>query len=309
MKKRLTTEEFIEKSYTIHGKNYDYSLVDYKNNHTKVKIICQTHGIFEQRPTNHLTGQKCPKCSTKIGHKKQSYSNDVFVKKANMIHNNRYDYSLIDYKTHKNKITILCKTHGEFEQIPSSHLSGKGCPKCGVINSHIKQSHNKVIFIDKSNDVHNFRYDYSNVNYINSHVRVKILCNQHGEFSQLPYLHVKGFGCPICKSSKNELNVQNFLIQKNINYIKEKRFDQCRNILPLPFDFYLPDHNVCIECDGIQHYKPIEYFGGLDSFNKRVKLDEIKSKFCLDNDIKLIRIHYGNKDLDSLLSFLFTRYL
>jgi len=309
MKKRLTTEEFIEKSYKVHEKNYDYSLVDYKNNHTKVKIICKIHGVFEQRPTNHLIGQKCPKCATKIGHEKQSYSTDEFVYKSNIIHNKKYNYSLVDYKTHKNKITILCQTHGEFNQIPSAHLSGKGCPKCGVVESHIKQSHDTVIFINKSNDIHNFRYDYSDVNYINSHTRVKIICKEHGEFSQLPYLHVKGIGCPICRSSKIELNVQNILIQKNIKYVKEKRFDQCRNILPLPFDFYLPDHNVCIECDGIQHYKPIEHFGGLDSFNKRVKLDEIKSKFCLNNGIKLVRVHYDNKDLDSLLSFLFTRYL
>ena len=124
--KRLTTEKFVKKAKYIHGDRYDYSLVDYKNNYTKVKIICSIHGSFEQIPNNHLNGKGCSKCS---GSKK--LTTEQFIKKAKIIHSDKYDYKLVEYKNKETKIKIICPEHGIFEQRPYDHLSGSGCPKCG----------------------------------------------------------------------------------------------------------------------------------------------------------------------------------
>jgi hypothetical protein len=128
--RRLTTEEFVKKSKIIHGDKYDYSLVEYKNAKTKVKIICPIHGVFEQTPDNHLQEKGCPECRyIKSGNKKRLTIED-FINRSNNIHDNKYDYSLVKYKGWTTKIKIICPVHGIFEQTPGSHLSGRGCVKC-----------------------------------------------------------------------------------------------------------------------------------------------------------------------------------
>jgi hypothetical protein len=124
------TDKFVEKAKMIHGDKYDYSLVDYKNVKTKVKIICPDHGPFEQRPDSHLNGCGCFKCSNIKTANHNRLNIDVFIEKAKIIHNNKYDYSLINYKNAKTKIKIICPEHGTFKQRPDCHLRGQGCPKC-----------------------------------------------------------------------------------------------------------------------------------------------------------------------------------
>jgi len=133
--KKLTTEQFIEKAKTVHGDKYDYSLVKYKNARTKVKIICTDHGVFEQIPNSHLKNHGCPKCKYKKLSSLNIDNNDLFVKKSNTIHNNKYDYSLVEYKTTWDKVKIICPVHGVFEQTPNAHIQGQGCPKCACIIS------------------------------------------------------------------------------------------------------------------------------------------------------------------------------
>jgi very-short-patch-repair endonuclease len=120
---------------------------------------------------------------------------------------------------------------------------------------------------------------------------------KNGEFKQLPNDHLSGHGCPICKNSLGEMKIWNYLTEKNIKFESQKKFDGCKNKRLLPFDFYLPEYNICIEYDGIQHYKAIDIFGGEKEFQKRKNLDKIKSEFCNSNNIKLIRIKY-NEDLE-----------
>ena len=136
-KKINYSEKFIIDAKNIHDNKYDYSLVDYVKSSIKIKIICSTHGVFEQRPHGHLKGYGCPKCAgdkTKI--LKQS-NTEEFITKANLIHGDKYNYSLVEYINNKSKIKIICPIHGEFEQSPSHHLSGNGCPKCKGDNQRI----------------------------------------------------------------------------------------------------------------------------------------------------------------------------
>lgn len=127
MPKRLTQEEYLKKIKLVHGNRYDYSLVEYIGNHNKIKIICPKHGIFKQAATMHLTQkQGCPEYK---GVKK--LTTEKFIKKAEIIHDYKYDYSLVDYKNNASNIIIICPKHGEFEQTPNRHLSQKsGCPVC-----------------------------------------------------------------------------------------------------------------------------------------------------------------------------------
>ena len=130
---KKTTEQFIKDAKLIHGDRYDYSLVEYKNSYSKVKIVCHKkengieHGIFEQLPSNHLRfKQGCPICSKKI-----KKTTEQFIKDAKLIHGDRYDYSLVEYKNCKTKVKLICKKcKKEFYITPSNHLRKKGCPCC-----------------------------------------------------------------------------------------------------------------------------------------------------------------------------------
>lgn len=184
---KLDNHSFIKRATIIHNNKYDYSKVDYKNNNVKICIVCNVHGDFLQTPSNHLSGQNCPKCCKNI-----KYSINKFIEKANKIHHNKYNYSLTKYKNIKMKIKIICNEHGEFEQIPEYHLQGYGCYKCSNIVRNVDD------FIIKANMVHKSLYDYSNSNYVSSREPITIKCKIHGCFSQTPNDHLNGCGCPKC---------------------------------------------------------------------------------------------------------------
>lgn len=282
--KKLTTEEFIEKSKAIHDNKYDYSLVDYINSRTKIKIICPKHGEFEQKSNNHLNGGGCQKCY----YESKVSDTTAFVNKAKQIHGDKYDYSITEYIESKGKVKIICPKHGEFEQKASGHLSGKGCFSCFNDN----KLSNTTEFINKSILVHGNKYEYNNIVYVNDKTKIMITCPIHGDFKQKPSNHLMGQGCPICKESKGEREIRTYLENQKIKYIPQHKFPDCKHIKPLPFDFYLPDYNTCVEYHGEQHYKPIKYFGGINRFIKQQKLDSIKENYCNDNGIKLIIIKY-----------------
>jgi hypothetical protein len=132
---KLTQEQFINKANIKHNNYYDYSLVSYINANTKVKIICPKHGEFEQQPSNHLFGQRCIKCMGDNVRKARISNTEDFIIKSIKIHGNKYDYSLVNYKTGKDKVIIICSKHGEFLQTPFAHSSPsmkQGCPYCNV---------------------------------------------------------------------------------------------------------------------------------------------------------------------------------
>lgn len=123
-------DEVLQRFKNVHGNKYDYSHVVYLNSKTNIKILCKTHGFFFQPPELHTIGRGCPKCGqekTTSIHRKDT---EWFIDKAKKIHGDKYDYSLVDYIGIRDKVKIICKTHGVFEQDPNSHLSGKGCKSC-----------------------------------------------------------------------------------------------------------------------------------------------------------------------------------
>jgi len=399
--KRLTQEDYIKDCERVHNYKYDYSLVDYENTRSKIKIICKQHGVFEQLSKNHKDGQGCPSCSGRnqilseyiekceknhnnkydyslvteikkksniriidrktnltfiqtaeknenghtptkiekeslierfknIHNNKYKYLVDTdivgctdkiklvdnisgdeflyrvdrhllgmapnkvtlnrFKSKSSEIHNNKYDYSLVkEIKGNKDIIDIICPEHGVFKQKVSNHMNlGDKCPECSGIRRW-----DTGILISEFIKTHFQIYDYSLVKYESTDKKVKIICKKHGVFNQGIHHHLRGQGCPKCTNiSVGEEYVKLYLEKNKIKYISQHGFDTCKYVNKLNFDFYLPEYNTCIEFDGIQHFEPIKCFGGEKSFLDGLKRDECKNKWCMENNVKLIRIKY-----------------
>lgn len=276
--KTKTNEDFIFRASVIHKNKYDYSKSEYIKSHSKVCIICPEHGEFWQTPHMHLHGQGCPKCG---GHLR-GILND-FIEKASNKHNNKYDYSKVEYINAETKVCIICPEHGEFWQTPIKHLKGQGCPKCTGRHKTTEE------FILESKKIHGDRYDYSKVNYTRSLTKVCIICPEHGEFWITPHNHISGKqGCPLCKQSKleNEIHKEfpELIPQKQFNdWLLNPKTNRC-----LFLDFYDENKNIVIECQGIQHFKPLKVFNGYDGFNDYLYRDELKYKLCKEHNIDII---------------------
>ena len=207
--KTKNNEEWIVKAKEIHGDKYDYSKVDYKNNNVNVIIICKQHGEFKQQPNKHLHKQGCIRCCEVFRGKHLRKDTETFIKQSQEIHGNKYDYSKTEYTTSKNNVIIICKIHGEFQQLPNSHLRGCGCVKCSGKGGY---THTLEQFIGYARDVHGDKYDYSKVLYLGTDIKVIILCKIHGVFSQRPNSHLQGKGCIICGGC-NLKNTESFIKQ------------------------------------------------------------------------------------------------
>lgn len=227
---------------------------------------------------------------------------DNFISRSNNIHNNKYDYSSVRYISSKVNVEIICPIHGSFEQIPNSHLNGKGCNKCSNFQNAVTKKYNIKDFIDKANKVHNSKYDYSLVNYTLSKNKVIIICPVHGEFEQVAASHLRGRECYICANSRIEskclIDIDNSLSTYVVH--KEYRFNDCRDILPLPFDRYIPELNIIIEYDGSQHFNKTQFNNTIEAFNKIQTHDRVKNEYCESKGINLIRLKYDEKHVNVL---------
>lgn len=282
--KKYTTESFIEKSKKVHGEKYDYSKVEYVNSNTKVCIICPEHGEFYITPGNFLYGQGCRLCGIDERKNKRSCSYNDFIKKAIEVHGNKYDYSKVEYINCDTKICIVCPTHGEFYQTPYHHINEKnGCPKCA---NNVKYTNEE--FIEKARKIHGNKYDYSKLEYEGSLKKVCIICPEHGEFWMEPSHHLLHMGCPKCSTKRLEKEVENALIKNNIKYIWQANNKTFKWLNKQSLDFYLPEHNIAIECQGEQHFRPKAFFGGEKRFAEQLERDKRKNNLCTIHNIKLI---------------------
>ena len=301
MSKRKTTEEFIQEARQVHGSKFDYSKVIYRDRKTKVCIICPTHGEFWQTPACHLR-YGCKECSCNTVHDKQRFTTETFISKAKAIHGNKYDYSETHYVNGRTKVKIICPLHGEFWQNAHSHLRGSGCPKCAALKNSERFRSTTTEFIEKAKRLYKNLYSYNKVIYLGNKRPVIITCPKHGDFEQLPNTHLSGHGCPKCAKRNSQLNFYNRLLSDlNISLIFDKRL----NWLGIQsLDIYSEQYNFAIEYNGIQHYEPIEFFGGQKAFIYRNFLDAKKEFLCAKNKCKLfiVKYDYTEDDYQKLLT-------
>jgi hypothetical protein len=305
MSRKKTTDEFINESKKIHKDKYIYSMVEYVNNFSNVTIICPNHGEFLVTPNSHLSKKSgCPTCAGK------NKTTDTFIHESRLIHGDKYDYSKTIYNGIDNDVIIICPNHGEFLQRAYTHKTGGGCSECRNINFSEKYRDTIDNFIKKSKLIHGDKYSYQDVVYFNQRVSVNIHCYKHGIFQQIPYSHLQGRGCPICRESKGERKIRLWLNENKIKFVQQYKFNDCVNIntgMKLPFDFYIPDKHICIEYQGIQHFTIKNGgFGAnpektLKNFERLKLTDEIKKEYCLNNKISLIEITYLD-NVDKILN-------
>jgi conserved hypothetical protein len=294
------TEEFIKKARNVHGDKYDYSLVDYKNNRTQVEIICKIHGSFLQIPSGHLDGKGCKECgkekSREDTRSRIMLSSDEFIKRANDIHKNLYDYSKIEYVDTKTKIKIVCKIHGSFFQSPQKHMMGRGCPTCGRERTTEHNFSNTQDFTCKAKLLHGDLFSYKKVDYKGADIKIEIICKKHGSFFQSPHNHLKGTGCPRCgvSASKFEIEIVNFI---KTFYLGEIVTNSKDIIPPMELDIYVPSLNLAIEFNGSywhsEKFKPKDYH-------------LLKYNLCKDKNIRLISIWEWEtlKDKEKIKNFI-----
>jgi hypothetical protein len=289
-KEKLTKKEkFINKCFSKFGNRFTYS--EYFDSKTKITILCNEHNqYFTQVPAEHLRGKNgCVLCQKKQNktiinkekykNENKLYNNDIFINKSKLKHGDKYDYSLVNYERSDKKVKIICPIHGEFEQLPYSHLRGKGCKECGKLITKQKLSYNIDDFIGKAKLKHGDKYDYSLVKYVNSHSPVSIICKKHGTFIQLPYDHISGHGCNNCSQSVSnyELEINEFLNGLGLETITSS----FSIIKPQQIDIYIPSHNLGIEFNGL-------YWHSEQYVDKNYHLNKTES--CEEKGIQLIHI-------------------
>jgi predicted nucleic acid-binding Zn-ribbon protein len=303
MSKKLTTEQFIEKSIKIHGTKYCYNKVIYIDKPSKVEIICNTcKTSFFQTPHQHLYARSgCSKCASIAANAKKTKSHESFVQEANNIHNNQYEY-LTPYVNAKTKIQIRHRKCGNiFSQSPNAHLSHKrGCPRCGITKRASLLRKTTEEFIEQANKIHNSEYEYLS-EYKGDAYKIMMKHKNCGHiFMQKISTHLQGSGCPECASSRAEKIMKRCLEENHVDFIYQHKFSDCINPTTnkqLIFDFYLQKHNTIFELDGPQHLRPFRFLGmtteqAEQEFIKCKFRDEIKNQYCKEKNIDLIRINF-----------------
>ena len=310
---KRTTEEFIKKAQEVHKNEdgtpkYDYSITNYINKRTDIEYICPKHGVIKQNPSRHLHGNGCRFCAFERITKLHKKSQEQFIKEAiEACKDKKYSFEKTIYIDRVSPVTVTCheldengEEHGDFEISARSLLQGYGCHKCGEIKQKTFNRKPLEQFIKEANDKFNSKYDYSDVVYINKDTEIEVIChnkdsngNEHGKFKVKPVHHLHGSGCPKCNESRLEREIRIMLEKNNIEYEFECNYQRFKWLSKMSLDFYLPQYNIAIECQGIQHFKYNSFF---DSDETVMKRDEIKRKLCEENGVKLL--YFSNLGID-----------
>lgn len=283
--------EFIQKAKEIHGNSLDFSKTQFDGNwSSKVVATCPIHGDIEVT-AKHLIYSKvgCKQCSFD----KQRIDLHEAISAIKEIHGDKYDYSKVVYNNNRTPITLICPIHGEFEiTLNSIKRQHAGCPQCAIESIKNKLSDDFISFKEKAERIHGNRYSYIDENYVNNKTPISVQCNICQTIFQVrPDNHLfRKSGCPHCQASHLEIEVENILKESNIEFVYQKRFDWLN---PMSLDFYLPQYNIAIECQGEQHFRPVDFGGegeliAVDNFNKLLERDKKKLSLCHEHGIEIV---------------------
>lgn len=291
--KGRTTNEFIEEMRKI---NPDIEILgEYRTARIKINVGCKICGNkWSVVPYYLSSGGGCPKCRGVKLSKRFRKSHDDFIEELKEANPNVTVVS--KYKNAKTKVNCYCEKHGHWKASPEKLLQGNGCPECGRERTARKKRKTHEEFINEINEENDHIIVLGE--YKADNVKVSCLCRDcEREWMAVPSMILGGRGCPHCKLSRGEREIAKVLDGEGLRFTSQCRFEECKMNKTLPFDFYLPDLNIAIEYDGRQHFFAIEYFGGEKGLERTRKSDRIKSEFCLNNGIKLIRIPYTINDV------------
>lgn len=288
---RLISKEYIQEEIYNNCKTKITIISDYIDTKHKAKVMCENCGyIWKPIIRDLIRGHGCPNCYDRWDGRRRT--KDEFIELANFKHNNKYEYDInVDTVINNDYIQIICPEHGVFSQQAGIHLAGHGCPKCN--NSWVNRHRTVSDFILKANEIHNNKYEYDiNDEFLINHNYINIICPTHGVFKQTVKKHLSGEGCPFCNESHLEKDVNRLINEIGLRYERYKKFPWLNK---QNLDFYLPDYNIAIECQGNQHFKPVEFFGGVPAFYKTIERDKLKLKLVKEHNIQMV-YYLDNED-------------
>lgn len=291
--KRKSNEDFVKEVYHLVKNEYDF-LEKYVNGTTKILCKHNTCGYkWKICPSNFLRGSRCPNC-----YGIWERPNEEFAKRVYRLIGNEYTF-LDEYITGHTKIKVRHNSskcnYYEYFVSPISFTNGKQvrCPKCAGVLKKTDTEFKKEVY-ELVEDEYTFLEDYNGA--LRKIDVIHNICNY--KYKVKPSFFLEGGRCPRCRISRGELKILNFLSRFNIDYETQYRIDECRNINPLPFDFMVFDKQkntkLLIEYDGEQHFSPIR--GSQKAFEMQQERDDIKSSYCISNNIPLLRIPYWEID-------------
>jgi predicted nucleic acid-binding Zn-ribbon protein len=283
-------KKFLKKVKEIYGEKYDFTKSIYHDYYSPIEIICPKHGPQYRTPLQIYNGAICPQCTHERRVTTKLLTTDEFIKKAIKKHKGKYTYNHCNYIGAKHDVIITCPKHGDFVQNANSHLNGRGCPKCSKQRFRFMTNEEREQCFRK---IHGDKYEYDWDTYIKNRLPMNMFCKKHGLFQQSPSKHLFGEGCPKCKRSRLEEEIEQFLLKNNIEFIPQYK-QQWLGLQSL--DFYLPKYKIGIECQGGQHFFPIKLYGGEDAFKQRLTLDRNKLDICKEYNIKIL--YYSNLHID-----------
>lgn len=297
-------EDYISK---LAIKNPNIELIGaYNGSKNKTMHHCLIHDIYwEIAPMNAMSGHGCEECRLEKIYNACVKTHEQYVEEVKNINPNVKVIGT--YTNARNSIKHYCLLHNIYwDARPYRILEGCGCNVCKMekIKDAITKTHEQYL-----EELHNTNPDIIVIGtYVNANTPILHHCLIDGnEWFARPATMLQGGGCPVCSESKGERKVRLWLEKNNIKYIYQYKYEDCKDINILPFDFYLPTYNILIEYDGEQHFRPIEYFGGQEKFELQQKHDKIKNEYCKNNGIPLLRIPYFKYDNieEELNNFLF----
>ena len=299
---RKLHDKYVEE---LKSKNPIIEVVDqYMGAKTSILHHCLVHDIFwNTTPDRALQGVGCPECKKERLRSCLCKTHEQYVKEVESLNSNIIVTGM--YVDSKTPIEHHCKKHNVFwNAYPESILRGGGCQECWKEKIGDKNSKTHEQYVDEVSKVN------PNIEviekYIDSSTAILHRCKKHNVlWYAYPTNILRGHGCSQCNESNGEKQIRQWLDDRCIEYIPQKTFDDCRNRRVLPFDFYIPTCNLCIEYDGEQHFRTVDYFGGNEGFEQRKRNDEIKNQYCKDHNIRLLRIPYYKNVEEELNNFLF----
>lgn len=301
MSKKKTHEEYVEELKNV---NPDIEVIDiYVDANTPILHRCKIHDVeWYIRPNDTLHGKSCKLCKgDKIKNKKRM-SNDEYTKRLSIANPN---VEIIEQYINANTpVMHRCNIHNiEWAIRPADALKGNGCKKCHLerFSDSKSKTHEKYV---RELELQNINVEVVGI-YTKAKTPIAHKCKVCGnQWDTIPDNILQGSGCPICNISHGEKEILSYLSKRDVKFIPQHTFNDCKNKKLLPFDFYLPEYNLCIEYDGIQHYEPVKYFGGIDKLQKYQYNDSIKNCYCSSHKIDLLRIKY-NQDVNQVLNNFF----
>lgn len=317
--KDMVYKRVLNKLKSIYKDTIDFSkFVEFHDNtKTEETFKCNKHNIWFKRRLDlmqkgHTGCPLCRKDNKTIRCLNRRLTTEEFVKRANIVNGNKYTYEKAVYITNTTPIIVTCPRHGDWVTRPANHISNNkkvssGCPKCAAEKTSMRCTKSKEQFLKEAKRIHGNKYLYNKSEYNKTDIPITITCRKHGDFQQLPYIHLKGHGCPICSSSRGENKIALILDELGLKYVREYVIKTSEH--RYRYDFYIPKLKLLIEYHGEQHFAPVKYFGGLEKYKQVFISDREKLELSLVKGMHIIVIPYDkNDDLQDYLVFSISLY-